>query len=68
MSTLEERIAKLEREVQALKQARSKPNDSVASKPGWISKITGSFEGDPEFDEILRMGREERKSDVLNDE
>jgi hypothetical protein len=40
----------------------------ASKKPGWISKVTRTFENDAEFDEILRLGREERRSDVLNDE
>ena len=68
MSTLEDRMAKLERDVEALKQDRSKSGGPVPQKPGWISKVTGTFENDAEFDEILRLGREERKADMLNDE
>ena len=65
MPGVEERLAKLEKEVQALKEARS--GNPFGKKPGWISKVSGSFKDDPEFDEILRLGREERKSDMLND-
>ncbi len=68
MANVEERLAKLEKEVAALKRFRSESRDLAAKKSGWISKITGTFENDPEFDEILRLGREERISDVLNDE
>lgn len=68
VSTLEERMAKLERDVESLKRDCSKTGDLVAQKPGWISKVTGTFENAPEFDEILRLGREERKADVLNEE
>ena len=68
MPNVEERLEKLEKEVEALKL--SQPIDSSISgkKPNWISKIAGSFKDDPEFDEIIRLGREERQSDMLNDE
>jgi len=67
MPSIEERVAKLEQEVRDL---RATPIDSErsAKKPNWISKISGSFKDDPEFDEILRLGREERHADILNNE
>lgn len=68
MSSAEERLAKLENEVQQLKLASLSGIGLSAKKPNWISKISGSFKGDPEFDEILRLGREERRSDMLNNE
>lgn len=68
MSSVEERLAKLENEVEQLELASLNGSGLSAKKPNWISKISGSFEGDPEFDEILRLGREERRSDMLNDE
>ena len=68
VATLEERMAKLEKDVEALKRDRSKARELGVHKPGWIAKVAGTFDSDEEFDEILRLGREERKSDVLNDE
>lgn len=66
MSSVEERLAKLEKEIEDLKKARQV---GQSSKNGnWISKISGTFKDDPDFDEILRLGREERKSDQINDE
>lgn len=67
MKSIEERLAKVEKELEAIKRERSESRDLAAKKSGWISKITGTFENDPEFDEILRLGREERASDILND-
>jgi hypothetical protein len=56
-SSLEERVTELEQQMsQVLEKIESRP-----SKPGWISKITGSFADCPEFDEIVRLGREFRK-------
>ncbi len=68
MSNVEQRLAKLEKEVADLKREKSESRDLAAKKVGWISKITGTFENDPEFDEILRLGNEERKSDMLNND
>ena len=56
-SSLEERVTELEQQMsQVLETIDSRP-----SKPGCISKITGSFADCPEFDEIVRLGREFRK-------
>ena len=32
-------------------------------KPNWIDRVKGSFKGDPEFGEILRLGKEIREED-----
>ncbi|MBW3596650.1 MAG: hypothetical protein KY475_05180 [Planctomycetes bacterium] len=54
----EERISALEHEVAELKKA-------VASQgqDDWIAKITGSFENNSDFDEIVRLGQEIGRSD-----
>ena len=68
MATVEERLERLEKEVDLLKLTKSGKIDLAAKKPGWIAKIEGSFRDDSDFLEILRLGREERQKDVLNDE
>lgn len=68
MATVEERIEQLERGVLFLNLSQSSKVELSAKKPGWISKIDGSFKDDPDFQEILRLGREERQADVLNEE
>ncbi len=59
--SVEERLAILEREVAELKRA------SPQRKGNWIEKITGTFKGDPEFGEILRLGKEIRDADRPKD-
>lgn len=54
--TVEQRLTKVEQEIKLLK-ARS---EAEGPKPGWISEVTGSFKDDPDFDEILRLGKEIR--------
>jgi len=61
--SLEERIEKVEKEIERL-QGQS---NGAKDKSNWISDITGSFEGDEDFDEILRLGREERKDIEISD-
>ena len=59
--SIEERLAVVERELAYL-ETRLPPEP----KPGnWIEKISGSFKDDPEFDEILRLGREMRQADRM---
>ena len=55
--TIEARLAKVERELAILK-ART-PRD----KSNWIEKITGSFQDDADFEEILRLGKEIRDAE-----
>ena len=57
--TIEQRLAQVEKELAALKQQLQGQN----AKSNWIDAITGSFKDDPEFDEILRLGKEIRDAD-----
>jgi len=68
MSSVEKRLEKLENEVAQLKLSQPISDSLSTKKPGWISRIVGSFKDDPEFDEILKLGREERKCDNVVDE
>mgnify|MGYP007122507912 CR=1 FL=1 len=60
-NTIEERLARVERELELLKSHA----DSDPSRPGWISAVTGSFKDDPDFEEILRLGRAARDADQM---
>lgn len=62
--SVEERLAALEAAVSELRK------HSVKDQPkgNWLEQITGSFKDDPVFDEILRYGRELRRSDDSGDE
>ncbi len=57
--TLEQRMNKLETELELLK-ARI---ENGGSKKDWISKITGTFKDDPVFEEIIRLGKEIRDAE-----
>ena len=61
---LEQRVAVLERDLAELRQRIS----SSDGKKNWIEKITGTFENDPDFAEILRLGQEIRRADRPDDE
>ena len=55
---LEQRVATLEREMQELKAIVAKGN----GEKDWQSTI-GMFADDPEFEEIVRLGREYREEE-----
>ena len=57
--TVEERLSKLERDVALLKSQ----SESGAARTGWITDVMGSFKDDPDFDEILRLGKKIRDAD-----
>lgn len=56
--TIDERLTAVEKELAELKErvANQEKNGS------WIERIAGTFKDDPEFDEIVRLGREFRRS------
>ena len=58
--SVEERLAILEKELAELKHAQLPPQN-------WLKKITGTFKDDPEFGEILRLGREIRQAENIDD-
>jgi hypothetical protein len=57
MSSVEDRLDALESEVADLRQR-------IVHDADWISSVSGSMKDDPEFEEVLRLGREARKNDV----
>ena len=62
--SIEERLTAVERELADLK-TRLPPE----LKPeNWVEKISGSMQDYPEFDEVLRLGREMRQADRPKDE
>ena len=61
--TIEERLATVERELAELKSRLP-----ALPKANWIEAITGSMKDYPEFDEVLRHGKEIRDADRPTDE
>lgn len=62
-TSLDDRVKMLENDVAAL-------NKRVGIAPtgtNWIERITGTFEGDAEFAEIVKLGAELRRADLPND-
>ena len=55
--TIEKRLAKVERDLAILKTRM--PTD----QSNWIADITGMFKDDPDFDEIVRLGKEMRDAE-----
>jgi hypothetical protein len=58
LEEMEKRILALEAEVARLK-AQEEPNKA---DPKWVLAHGGRFANDPGFDELVRLGREYRKS------
>ncbi len=56
MSTIEDRLTALESEVAVLRQR-------IARESDWVSRVAGSLKDYPEFDDVLRLGREARECD-----
>ena len=56
--TVEERLSALEKELRELKQQVTVQQDQQS----WIERIAGTFKDDPDFEEIVRLGREFRKA------
>lgn len=57
-SSVEERLSALESEIDILKRQLASDR-----QPGnWVDAIAGSMDKWPEFDEVLRLGREFRES------
>ena len=58
MSTVEERLSALELAVQDVKLQLA-----TSRKPrAWLNEVAGSHQVWPEFEEVLRLGREFRRS------
>jgi hypothetical protein len=58
--TLEQRVATIEKEVAELK---NRVHRSEATR-AWYEKMIGSMKDYPEFEEVVRLGREIRKADL----
>jgi hypothetical protein len=57
-SNLEQRVSDLEAEVSKLKH---KIDEFITDKPWWL-QITGTFEDDSMYDEVMKRGRQYRES------
>jgi hypothetical protein len=56
---IEDRVAALEAEMVRVKAQLEK---AVPAQRDWLDDIYGAFEGDPIFEEAMRLGREYRES------
>ena len=61
MATVDDRLNALEMEVAVLRGRFVERSDT-----NWIAVVAGSFRDEPEFDEVLRLGREARQRDLFN--
>ena len=56
MSSVEDRLNAIESEVAILRQR-------ITRDSNWITRVSGSLRDHPEFDDVLRLGREARERD-----
>ena len=56
--TVEDRLTAVEQQLADLKRRLPSRNDGMS----WVERIAGTFKDDPDFDQIVRLGREFRKS------
>lgn len=63
MASVEERLAKVEKEIEELKSK----TENQSSKQVWLKKIEGSFQHDPDFLEIIKHGKEARDAEKPED-
>jgi hypothetical protein len=59
LAELEQKVARLEADLQQLKSEVNKVNKA---DPKWVLAHSGRFKNDPGFDEVVRLGREYRES------
>ena len=64
---LEERVAFLEAEVARLKDVLENGSSAESPTSPWWGKIAGTFADDPMYDEAMRLGREYRDAQRLED-
>jgi len=57
-ASLEERLTAVEAAITELRKQASTPQT-----PDWLQQITGSFRGEPAFEDILTYGRAIRQGD-----
>lgn len=56
--TVEERLTRIESELQEIKARLGPTSDN------WVSRMRGQFRNDPVFDEIVRLGKELRDAET----
>lgn len=63
MAELERRMAAIEERVRLLQDELTRRGEPIdKSDPRWVLANAGRFAGDPDFAEIVRLGREWRES------
>ena len=61
MASVDDRLNALEMEVAVLRGQLAERGEK-----NWINVVAGSFRDQPEFDEVLRLGREARRHDLFD--
>lgn len=59
-SNIESRVESLEREMEEMRRRLDRADNSK----NWLERITGSQADEPDFQEVLELGRAARQADV----
>lgn len=62
-SSLEQRLASVEAAVTEIRQQMKAKNQETENSQNWLDQISGSFENEPAFDEVLKYGEAIRRGD-----
>ncbi|USR89639.1 hypothetical protein NEA10_12190 [Phormidium yuhuli AB48] len=61
--SLEKRLASVEAAIAEIRQQMEDKNQETEKPQNWLDQITGSFEDEPAFDEVLQYGQAIRQGD-----
>jgi hypothetical protein len=64
-STIESRLELLEREMAEVRRRLSLASDPA--RQSWLERLKGSQQGDDDFQQVLKLGREIRSADRPSD-
>jgi hypothetical protein len=62
-ASLEKRLASVEAAVTEIRRHIESQNQDTENPQNWLDQMTGSFEDEPAFDEVIKYGQSIRQGD-----
>ncbi|MFO8039990.1 MAG: hypothetical protein R6U67_11135 [Sodalinema sp.] len=62
-ASLEKRLASVEAAVTEIRRHIESQNQDTENSQNWLDQMTGSFEDEPAFDEVIKYGQSIRQGD-----